>query len=59
LLGAAIEAKRFDAVIMGSTVMGPDPRSGDEPWKRISRAVFAHYGLAYHGGEVNLLTRLR
>jgi len=58
-LVAAIEAERFDAIIVSPGVVSPDPRRIDAPWPRISRAVFAHYGVAYHGPEVNLLTRRR
>ncbi|MCC6763643.1 MAG: hypothetical protein IT293_03190 [Deltaproteobacteria bacterium] len=54
---AAIEAERFDAVIVSPGVVRVDPNPGDAPWPRISRALFERYRVAYHGGEVNLLTR--
>jgi nitroreductase len=58
-LVAAIGAERFDVVIVSPGVTTADPNRSDSPWARISHAVFAHYQLAYHGGEVNLLTRRR
>ncbi len=53
----AIEAEAFDAVIVSPGVVAVDPNPTNAPWPRISRAVFAHYAVAYRGGEVNLLTR--
>lgn len=58
-LVAAIDAERFDVVIVNPGLTRADPTGSDSPWTRISRALFAHYAVAYHGGEVNLLTRLR
>jgi hypothetical protein len=54
----AIEEEAFDVVIVAPGVVEVDPNPSG-PWPRISRAVFGHYRLAHHGGEVNLLTRRR
>lgn len=56
-LVAAIEAETFDAVITAPGVMSPANNRRDLPWGRIVYALFAHYDVAFHGGEVNLLTR--
>lgn len=54
---AALEGERFDAVIVAPGVVAVDPNPNHEPWPRISRALFAHYGVAYRGHDVNFLTR--
>jgi hypothetical protein len=56
-LVAAIDAEYFDAVIVSPGVVTADYERGDGPWPRIVRAVFAHYTLAHHGRELNLLAR--
>jgi hypothetical protein len=55
---AAIEAERFDVVITAPGVTTPttNPRNGS-PWSRIVYPLFDHYRVAFHGGDVNLLTR--
>jgi hypothetical protein len=58
LIGA-IDAERFDAIFVSPGVVSAAHDPGQGPWARIIRAVFAHYAVAYHGEEVNVLTRRR
>ncbi len=55
----AIESDYFDAIIVAPGVPFAAREVDDRPWARISRAMFAHYAVAYRGGEVAILTRLR
>jgi hypothetical protein len=55
----AIEAEHFDAIFTSPGVVSAAHDPGQGPWARIIRAVFAHYALAYHGEEVNVLIRRR
>ncbi len=54
---AAIDEGAFDAVITSPGVTSAEHDQGDAPWSRIVHALFAHYRVAYHGGDVNVLTR--
>jgi hypothetical protein len=56
-LVAAIEAERFDVVVTAPGVLSPVNNRRDTPWGRIVYPLFDHYRVAFHGGEVNLLTR--
>jgi hypothetical protein len=53
----AIGREEFDAVFVAPGVLSAQYDVGDQPWSRIIHAVFAHYTLAIHGTEVNVLTR--
>jgi hypothetical protein len=53
----ALETETFDAVITSPGVVRADPNPNDTPWTRVSRALFAHYGLGWHGNDVNIHTR--
>jgi hypothetical protein len=56
-LVAALDQGVFDAVITSPGVVSADHDFGDAPWPRIVHALFARYHVAYHGSEVNVLTR--
>ncbi len=56
-LVAAIEAETFDAVITAPSVVSTGNNRRDSVWGRIVFTLFDHYHLAFHGEELNLLTR--
>jgi hypothetical protein len=53
----AIDRGTFDAILTSPGVVSSKHDIGDAPWSRIIHAVFRNYALAYHGEEVNVLTR--